>query len=66
MKKSTEQLLMWGGLAAVAYFLYQKSSGALGSCSNATMTCPHTGATVANPNANMGGKNFGVTCPQWC
>ena len=56
---------MWGGLAAVAYFLYQKSGGAMGA--GGTLTCPHTGATVANPNADMGGKNFGVTCPQsWC
>jgi hypothetical protein len=36
---------MWGGLAAaIAYVLYQKSQAAGGTC----------------PNADMGGKNFGV------
>jgi len=27
MKKSTEKYLMWGGLAALAYWLYQNASG---------------------------------------
>lgn len=54
MKKSTENLVIWGGLAAaIAYILYQKSQAA------------------TNPNADMGGQNFGVkptpagVCP-WC
>ena len=44
---------MWGGIAAVVgYILYQKSGAAMAGGTSATSaTCP---------NADMGGKNFGV------
>ena len=60
MDKQTQNMVVLGGLAALAYYLYTKNSGL-----PKTNACPVT-VPAGYVNESMGGDNFGLRAAQPC